>query len=560
MKMILLMLNFVSYHSTEKSYRIILQVILVRCIWLMVQPWMLWVWEMSRISLPNGSVWLLEKVRHIPDLRRNLISVGQLDDEGHAILFVGGTWKVTKGARVLARGKKTDWTPKAEKLELVHTDLWGSPVASLGETGLKVKCLRSDNGGEYIDGGFSEYCVAQGIRMEKTILGHHNRMHCSLPDKPNHQFPWSSDFLRRFGGKEVDLSTPIAEVRRSSRNIRPPQHYSPVLNYLLLTDGGESECYDEALQDENSSKWDRKEGFAQQWVYRIKNEHNGSKRYKARLVVKGFQQKEGIDFTEIFSPIVKMSTIRLVLGMVAAENLHLEQLDVKTAFLHDDLEEDIYMIQPKWFIVQGQENLVYKLRNSLCEADHYCYVKSFDNSYIILLLYVDDMLIAGFDIEKINNLKKQLSKQFAMKDLGAAKQILGMRIIRDKANGTLKFSQSEYVKKVLSRPDIAYVVGVVSRFMSRPGKQHWEAVKWILRYLKDSLDTCLCFTGASLKLQDYVDADFAGDIDSRKSTTGFVFTLGGTVISWASNLQKIVTLSTTEAEYVATIEARKKMI
>ena len=80
------------------------------------------------------------------------------------------------------------------------------------------------------------------------------------------------------------------------------------------------------------------------WVYRIKNEHNGSKCYKARLVVKGFQQKEGIDYTEIFSPIVKMLTIRLVLGMVAAKNFHLEQLDVKTAFLHGDLEEDLYMI------------------------------------------------------------------------------------------------------------------------------------------------------------------------------------------------------------------------
>ncbi|WKA08531.1 hypothetical protein VitviT2T_026247 [Vitis vinifera] len=310
-----------------------------------------------------------------------------------------------------------------------------------------------------------------------------------------------------------------------------------------------TECYDEALQDENSSKWELamkdemdsllgnqtweltelpvgKKALHNKWVYRIKNEHDGSKRYKARLVVKGFQQKEGIDYTEIFSPVVKMSTIRLVLGMVAAENLHLEQLDVKTAFLH------------------------------------------------------------GSNIEKINNLKKQLSKQFAMKDLGAAKQILGMRIIRDKANGTLKLSQSEYVKKVLSRfnmneakpvpyasvigslmyamvctrPDIAHAVGVVSRFMSRPGKQHWEAVKWILRYLKGSLDTCLCFTGASLKLQGYVDADFAGDIDSRKSTTGFVFTLGGTTISWTSNLQKIVTLSTTEAEYVAAIEAGKEMI
>ena len=184
-----------------------------------------------------------------------------------------------------------------------------------------------------------------------------------------------------------------------------------------------------------------------------------------RSVVKGFQQKEGIDYTEIFSLVVKMSTIRLVLGMVATKNLHLEQLDVKTTFLYDDLEEDIYMSQLEEFIVQGQKSLVCKLRKSLhglkqaprqwykkfdsfmnktrfkrCEADHYCYVKFFDNSYIILLLYVDDMLITGSSTEEINNSKKQLSKQFAMKDLEAAKQILGMRIIRDKANGTLKLS------------------------------------------------------------------------------------------------------------------------
>ncbi|RVW58633.1 Retrovirus-related Pol polyprotein from transposon TNT 1-94 [Vitis vinifera] len=744
------------------------------------------------ISLPNGSVWLLENVRHIPDLRRNLISVGQLDDEGHAILFVGGTWKVTKGARVLARGKKTGtlymtscprdtiavadastdtslWhrrlghmsekgmkillskgklpelksidfdmcescilgkqkkvsflktgrTPKAEKLELVHTDLWGpSPVASLGgsryyitfiddssrkKTGLKVKCLSSDNGGEYIDGGFSEYCAAQGIRMEKTIPGtpqqngvaermnrtlneraRSMRLHAGLPKtfwadavstaayliNRGPSVPMEFRLPRRFGAVMYkDRSTVTSDVTEID------QKKSEFVNLDELTEstvqkGGEEDKENvnsqsvmmKALQYENSSKWELamkdemdsllgnqtweltelpvgKKALHNKWVYRIKNEHDGSKRYKAKLVVKGFQQKEGIDYTEIFSPVVKMSTIRLVLGMVAAENLHLEQLDVKTAFLHGDLEEDLYMIQPEGFIVQGQENLVCKLRKSLyglkqaprqwykkfdnfmhrigfkrCEADHYCYFKSFDNSYIILLLYVDDMLIAGSDIEKINNLKKQLSKQFAMKDLGAAKQILGMRIIRDKANGTLKLSQSEYVKKVLSRfnmneakpmstplgshfklskeqspkteeemdhmskvpyasaigslmyamvctrPDIAHAVGVVSRFMSRPGKQHWEAVKWILRYLKGSLDTCLCFTGASLKLQGYVDADFAGDIDSRKSTTGFVFTLGGTAISWASNLQKIVTLSTTEAEYVAATEAGKEMI
>ena len=113
---------------------------------------------------------------------------------------------------------------------------------------------------------------------------------------------------------------------------------------------------------------------------------------------------------------------------------------------------------------------------------------------------------------------------------------------------------------VCTRPDIAHVVGVVSSFMSRPRKQHWEAVKWILRYLRGSFDTCLCFTSESLKLQDYVDADFAGDIDGRKSTTGLVFTLGGTAISWVSNLQKIVILSTTKVEYVAATETGKEMI
>ena len=95
----------------------------------------------------------------------------------------------------------------------------------------------------------------------------------------------------------------------------------------------------------------KKKVLHNKWVYRITNEHNGRKCYKARLVVKGFQQKKGTDYSDIFSPVVKMSTIKLVLGMVAVENLHLEQLDVKRSFLHGDLEEDIYMIQLEGFIV-----------------------------------------------------------------------------------------------------------------------------------------------------------------------------------------------------------------
>ena len=170
-------------------------------------------------------------------------------------------------------------------------------------------------------------------------------------------------------------------------------------------------------------------------------------------------------------------------------------------------------------------------------------------------------------------MKKVLSR-FNMNEAKPVSTPLGSHFKLRKKQSTKTEEERDYMRKVpyvsaigslmyaivCIRPDIAHVVRVESRFMSKPGKQHWEAVKWILRYLKGLSNTCLCFTGASLKLQGYVDADFAGDIDSRKSTTGFVFTLGGTSISWASNLQMLVTLSTTEAEYVAAIEAGKEMI
>ena len=113
---------------------------------------------------------------------------------------------------------------------------------------------------------------------------------------------------------------------------------------------------------------------------------------------------------------------------------------------------------------------------------------------------------------------------------------------------------------VCTRPDIAHAVGVVNRYMSNPEKQHWEAVKWIMRYLKGSSETCLSFTAGGLKLKGFVDAALAGDIDSRKSTTGYVYTLGGTTISWSSTLQKIVVFSTTKAEYIAISESAKEIV
>ena len=106
----------------------------------------------------------------------------------------------------------------------------------------------------------------------------------------------------------------------------------------------------------------RKRALKNKWVYRLKIENKSQQQYKARLIVKDFGQKKGVDFEEIFSPIMKMSSIRVVLGLVTSLNLEIEQLDVKTTFLHDDLEEEIYIEQPEGFSIKGKEELVCKLK------------------------------------------------------------------------------------------------------------------------------------------------------------------------------------------------------
>nr|GEZ21600.1 Gag-Pol polyprotein [Tanacetum cinerariifolium] len=104
---------------------------------------------------------------------------------------------------------------------------------------------------------------------------------------------------------------------------------------------------------------------------------------------------------------------------------------------------------------------------------------------------------------------------------------------------------------ICTRLDIAHAVGVVSRYMAKPGRGHWEAIKRILRYVKGTSDVALCFGDSDLIVTGYVDSDYAGDLDESKSTIGYVFTLFGRTISWVSKLQSVVAMSTTEAEYVA---------
>jgi hypothetical protein len=112
---------------------------------------------------------------------------------------------------------------------------------------------------------------------------------------------------------------------------------------------------------------------------------------------------------------------------------------------------------------------------------------------------------------------------------------------------------------VCTRPDIAQAVGVVSRYMANPGREHWQAVKWILRYLRGTCGVRILYgRGDGRGLTGYCDSDYAGDRDRRRSTTGYVFTLGTAAVSWRSVLQSVVALSTTEAELIAAVEAVKE--
>ena len=248
------------------------------------------------------------------------------------------------------------------------------------------------------------------------------------------------------------------------------------------------------------------------------------------------------------------------------------------------------------------------------QYDSCVYIKFVDGSPIYLLLYVDDMLIAAKSKKEITTLKAHLSSEFEMKDLGAAKKILGMEITRNRDSRVLFLSQQNYIKKVLhrfnmhdaksvstpiaphfklsasqypvsdedveymsrvpyssaagslmyamvcSRPDLSYAMSLVSRYMANPGKKHWKAVQWIFRYLRGISKACLKFGRTGGGLVGYVDSDFAADLDKRGSLTGYVFTVGGCAISWKATLQDVPAQSTTEAEYMAIHEACKESV
>lgn len=240
---------------------------------------------------------------------------------------------------------------------------------------------------------------------------------------------------------------------------------------------------EELLALESNDTWticslpDGKHKIGCKWVYKVKLNADGTlERYKARLVAKGYTQQEGVDFIDTFSPVAKMTTVKTLLSVSAAENWSLTQLDISNAFLNGDLDEEIYMSLPPGYTPKEGEtlpvNAVCKLKKSLyglkqasrqwflkfsstllalgfkkSHTDHTLFIKNIGGRYIAVLVYVDDIIIASSDDSEVDSLKKSLTTSFKLRDLGPLKFFLGLEIARSRKG--IAICQRKYILEIL---------------------------------------------------------------------------------------------------------------
>uniref|UniRef100_A0A2N9FT93 Integrase catalytic domain-containing protein n=1 Tax=Fagus sylvatica TaxID=28930 RepID=A0A2N9FT93_FAGSY len=336
------------------------------------------------------------------------------------------------------------------------------------------------------------------------------------------------------------------------------------------------------------------------WVFKLKRNSDGSiSRYKARLVAKGFHQQYGIDFAETFSPVVKPPTVRLILALAVTYNWPLRQLDVRNAFLHGVLKEEA----PRaWFESFTTQLLNLGFLSSTADSSLFTYR---DGPIIaFLLLYVDDIVLTGNNSSFLTQLIHNLSQVFELKDMGTLSYFLGLQMHRS-AKG-LTVTQTKYATDLLAkhnmvncspcktpcvpnvrlsatcgqpltdvhtdrslvgelhyltftRPDISFAVHQVCQFMNAPTNVHLTAAKRVLRYIRGTLDHGLFYTPGPISLSAFSDADWAGDPNDRRSTSGLLVYLGHNPITWSAKKQLTVSRSSTEAEYRALASASAEL-
>ncbi|CAM8909312.1 unnamed protein product [Rhodiola kirilowii] len=360
------------------------------------------------------------------------------------------------------------------------------------------------------------------------------------------------------------------------------------------------------------------------WIFRIKLKSDGTiERYKARVVAKGFTQVEGIDYSETFAPVAKMTSVRCFLTVAAIKQWPIFQLDVDNAFLHGSLEEEVYMRLPtgfydserkagkvcrltkrlyglkqaprQWFSKFTEAMLQFGFRQSL--NDYSLFTLQCGDDFIMLLVYVDDVILTGTSMKLIQDIKAFIHDRFKIKDLGTLKYFLGLEVARNSTGiflhqkkyatdllteydmveckpvktplptkHQLSLSTAEllpdpmiYRKMVgkliyltITRPDLSHAVHILSQFMNEPNTDHLKAANRVLRYIKGAPAQGIFFSSTlQLQMSAYCDADWAACPKTRRSVTGFCIVIGESLVSWRTKKQAIVSRSSVESEYRA---------
>ena len=349
------------------------------------------------------------------------------------------------------------------------------------------------------------------------------------------------------------------------------------------------------------------------WVFRIKRRADGSiDRYKARLVARGFTQVYGLDYYQTYSPVARLTSIRLLLAIVARYDWDIESFDFVGTYLNGELDDNevIHMQSPPSYdndarTVKRLQKSLYGLKQAGCKwydtlvraltklgfhithADPGVFYARIDEHILILAVHVDDCILTGSSSELITQYKEKLNACYALTDLGPVHWLLGIKVTRNRATCTISLSQTSFIDTILSqfsmmdakpygspmipgaiysksnspsspeeaahmqrtpyrqaigslmyaavatRPDIAFSVSILSRFLDNPGEAHWQAVKRIFHYLKFTKDFQLTYGGERHDLEGYTDAD-GGTQEDRCAISGYAFLIDSGAISWGT--------------------------
>ncbi|KAA0045493.1 reverse transcriptase [Cucumis melo var. makuwa] len=317
------------------------------------------------------------------------------------------------------------------------------------ESGYYIKALRLDRGGEFTSNEFKTFCVENGIRGPMTIL-FTPQQNCVVERKNRTILNMTRSMLKckkmpkEFWAQAVECAVEPLNFEEALQNDKWKIAMDEEIKAIKKNDTWEL-----------STLPNEKKAVGVKWVFKIKRNEKGEvERYKARLVAKGYSQRKGIDYIEVFAPVARLKTIRLLIALAAQNNWKIFQMDVKSAFLNGYLEEEVYLEQPPGYSVKGQENKVLKLKKALyglkqaprmwnsrinkyfldngyltCPYEHSLYIKvNGHGDILVVCLYVDDLIFTGNCASMFEDLKNTMTQEFEMTDIGLMSYYLGIEV------------------------------------------------------------------------------------------------------------------------------------